>query len=91
MINGQRSGMTPESLKTAAAASKQMQLEEAYKILGTDSQAGIEEVMKRYAHLMQQNEKHGSFYLQSKVFRAKERIEQEVQDQHGGQQQQQQQ
>lgn len=37
---------------------------------------------------MQQNEKHGSFYLQSKVFRAKERIEQEVQEQHGSAQQQ---
>lgn len=44
--DGQRSGMTPESLKNAAAASKQMNLEEAYKILGTDSNAGIEEVMK---------------------------------------------
>ena len=40
-------------------------------------------MMQRYAHLMQQNEKNGSFYLQSKVFRAKERIEQEVQEQHG--------
>lgn len=85
VVNGQRSGITPESLKSAAAASKQMNLEEAYKILGTDSNAGIEEVMKRYGHLMQQNEKHGSFYLQSKVYRAKERIEQEVQEQHGGQ------
>lgn len=45
------------------------------------------DLLQRYAHLMQQNEKHGSFYLQSKVFRAKERIEQEVQDQHGGQHQ----
>ena len=44
--DGQRSGITPESLKNAAAASKQMNLEEAYKILGTDSNAGIEEVMK---------------------------------------------
>jgi len=41
-------------------------------------------LLQRYAHLMQQNEKHGSFYLQSKVYRAKERIEQEVQEQHGG-------
>ena len=38
--------MTPESLKNAATASKQMNLEEAYKILGSDSNAGIEEVMK---------------------------------------------
>ena len=42
-------------------------------------------LLQRYAHLMQQNEKHGSFYLQSKVYRAKERIEQEVQEQHGRQ------
>ena len=120
--------MTPESIKQAANATKQMNLDEAYKILGSDSNAGIEEVMKvrckfccrrsqytlvkhlqtmyhlhhgvkaqllkyacfclqRYAHLMQQNEKHGSFYLQSKVFRAKERIEQEVQEQHTEQRQ----
>ena len=46
VADGQRSGMTPESLKNAAAASKHMQLEEAYKILGTDSKAGIDEVMK---------------------------------------------
>lgn len=38
--------MTPESLKSAANASKQISLEESYKILGTDSNAGIEEVMK---------------------------------------------
>ena len=41
--------------------------------------------LQRYTHLMQQNEKHGSFYLQSKVFRAKERIEQEVQQHHSQQ------
>jgi len=44
--DGQRSGITPESLKNAATASKQMNLEEAYKILGADSKVGIEEVMK---------------------------------------------
>lgn len=44
--DGQRSGMTPESLKQAANATKQMNLDEAYKILGTESNAGIEEVMK---------------------------------------------
>lgn len=38
--------MTPESLKQAANATKQMPLDEAYKILGSDSNAGIEEVMK---------------------------------------------
>lgn len=44
--DGQRSGMTPESLKNATNAGKQISLDEAYKILGTESNAGIEEVMK---------------------------------------------
>ncbi len=45
--------------------------------------------VQRYQRLMEQNEKHGSFYLQSKVFRARERIEQEARGQHSeGEQQQ---
>ena len=44
--DGQRQGMTPETLKKTASLSRQMPLEEAYLILGTDSKAGIEEVMK---------------------------------------------
>ena len=45
--------------------------------------------VQRYQRLMEQNEKHGSFYLQSKVFRARERIEQEARGQHAeGEQQQ---
>ena len=34
--------------------------------------------VQRYQHMYSVNEKHGSFYLQSKVFRAKERIEGEL-------------
>lgn len=33
---------------------------------------------QKYNHLFERNEKEGSFYLQSKVYRARERIEQEV-------------
>ena len=54
VADGQRSGITPESLKNAAAASKQMPLEEAYKILGADSNAGIEEIMKVRSNSVQQ-------------------------------------
>ncbi len=32
--------------------------------------------VQRFKHLFDVNEKHGSFYLQSKVYRAKERLEQ---------------
>lgn len=40
------------------------------------------EIQEKYEHLFNINEKSkgGSFYLQSKVFRAKERIDQELQD-----------
>lgn len=34
--------------------------------------------VQRYAHMFEVNEKHGSFYLQSKVYRAKERIDAEI-------------
>lgn len=33
--------------------------------------------VQRYNHLFERNEKDGTFYLQSKVYRARERLEQE--------------
>ncbi|XP_055639639.1 mitochondrial import inner membrane translocase subunit Tim16 [Toxorhynchites rutilus septentrionalis] len=55
-----------------------MTLEEAQQILNV-SKLDRELVQKNYDHLFQVNDKSkgGSFYLQSKVFRAKERIDQE--------------
>jgi len=55
-------------------------LDEAKQILNVDS-LNPEEVAKQYDHLFQVNDrtKGGSFYLQSKVVRAKERIDQEIQ------------
>lgn len=37
--------------------------------------------LKRYEHLFAVNEKHGTFYLQSKVYRAYERLEAEIKEQ----------
>jgi len=54
-----------------------MSLEEAQKILGTDAETKPEEVLKRFQHLYGVNE-NTSFYLLSKVFRAKERLDQEA-------------
>lgn len=56
-----------------------MTLEEAQQILNI-SKLEPEEIQKHYEHLFQVNDKSkgGSFYLQSKVFRAKERIDQEL-------------
>ena len=55
-----------------------MSLEEAKKILGVESLASREELLKRYNHLFRANDEHGSFYLTSKVYRARERREEEM-------------
>ena len=63
-------------------------LDEAIKILNVDSKLSPEDIQKNYQHLFQVNDKKngGSFYLQSKVFRAKERIDQELRDSSSGSQ-----
>lgn len=45
LIDGQRAGVTPESIKKAAK-SNQMSLEEARKILGIDPNAPWDDVLK---------------------------------------------
>ena len=56
-----------------------MSLEEAKQILNVEK-LDLETVKKNYEHLFNVNDKTkgGSFYLQSKVFRAKERLDQEM-------------
>ncbi len=56
-----------------------MSLEEAKQILNVEK-LDVESVQKNYDHLFNVNDKTkgGSFYLQSKVYRAKERIDQEI-------------
>jgi import inner membrane translocase subunit TIM16 len=56
-----------------------MTLEEAKEILNVDK-LEPELVQKNYDHLFKVNDKTkgGSFYLQSKVYRAKERLDQEM-------------
>lgn len=55
-------------------------LEEARQILNVGQKLELEEIQKKYEHLFNVNDKAkgGSFYLQSKVFRAKERLEDEL-------------
>lgn len=61
-----------------------MSLEEARQILNVDPEATPEEVQKQYDHLFAVNDKAkgGSFYVQSKVYRAKERLDQKDQQEH---------
>uniref|UniRef100_A0A3P8WET4 Presequence translocase associated motor 16 n=2 Tax=Cynoglossus semilaevis TaxID=244447 RepID=A0A3P8WET4_CYNSE len=75
----------------AASSITGMDLQEAQKILNL-STLTPEEIQKNYDHLFKVNDKSvgGSFYLQSKVVRAKERLEEELSIQSNQQQQQQQ-
>ena len=67
-------------------ASSGLTLDEACKILNVKPPQGgktdMEHVMERFKRLFDQNnpDKGGSFYLQSKVLRARERIELEVRE-----------
>jgi import inner membrane translocase subunit TIM16 len=65
--------------RAAANARTGITLEEAQQILNVDK-LDPELVAKNYEHLFNANEKSkgGSFYLQSKVVRAKERLDQEL-------------
>ncbi|CAH0678057.1 unnamed protein product [Spodoptera exigua] len=74
-----RAGGGAEGTRRAAAnASTGLTLEEAMQILNIDK-LDKEKINKNYEHLFQANEKAkgGSFYLQSKIVRAKERIDAE--------------
>ncbi|KAL9635501.1 MAG: hypothetical protein Q9164_003420 [Protoblastenia rupestris] len=67
-------------------ASSGLTLDEACKILNVRPPQGgktdMESVMSRFKRLFDQNnpDKGGSFYLQSKILRARERIEMEVRE-----------
>lgn len=60
-------------------------LEEALRILNVERPDQTELIERNYKHLLEVNDrsKGGSFYLQSKIVRAKERIDQEVENQKG--------
>ncbi|KAM6904963.1 mitochondrial import inner membrane translocase subunit TIM16-like isoform 2-T2 [Xenentodon cancila] len=63
----------------AASSITGMSLQEAQQILNI-STLTPEDIQKSYEHLFKVNDKSvgGSFYLQSKVLRAKERLEEEI-------------
>jgi len=71
-------------LSGRASLSSGMTLDEACKILNVKhpqgGKADMEEVMERFKRLFDNNDpkKGGSFYLQSKILRARERIEAEI-------------
>ncbi|RDH24178.1 protein transporter [Aspergillus niger ATCC 13496] len=70
--------------KVGASMSSGLTLDEACKILNVkppqNGEANLEQVMERFKKLFDLNDpqKGGSFYLQSKILRARERLEMEI-------------
>ncbi|XP_072759330.1 mitochondrial import inner membrane translocase subunit Tim16 [Anoplolepis gracilipes] len=60
-----------------------LSLDEAFRILNVDHSDKTEVIERNYKYLMEANDrtKGGSFYLLSKVVRAKERIDEELRNQ----------
>ncbi|CAK9311715.1 unnamed protein product [Citrullus colocynthis] len=76
LTNASKSGVAQETIQhTVSRASKVMTEQEARQILGVTEEMPWEEVVKKYDTLFERNAQTGSFYLQSKVQRAKERLE----------------
>ncbi|ESO93821.1 hypothetical protein LOTGIDRAFT_182240 [Lottia gigantea] len=77
----QRAGGGKQGARKAAAdTSLGMTLQEAKQILNVSDLGDVKTINEKYQHLFDVNDKTkgGSFYLQSKVVRAKERIEMDV-------------
>ncbi|CAJ1953175.1 unnamed protein product [Sphenostylis stenocarpa] len=76
LTNASKNGVAQETIQnTIRRASKAMTEQEARQILGVSKETPWEEVIKKYDNLFESNAKSGSFYLQSKVQRAKECLE----------------
>jgi len=74
-----RGNQKASSAQAAETAKHGITIEEAQQILNLDK-LDPETLQKNYEHLFEVNDKSkgGSFYLQSKVVRAKERLDQEI-------------
>ncbi|XP_027356423.1 mitochondrial import inner membrane translocase subunit PAM16 like 2-like [Abrus precatorius] len=76
LANASKNGVAQDTIQnTIRRASKGMTEQEARQILGVTEEAHWEDIVKKYDSLFENNAKNGSFYLQSKVHRAKECLE----------------
>lgn len=77
--NARKAGMNPNTVKTASSIlTKTITKQEALLILNlTEKEMSLETIQKQYEKYMAANDisKGGSFYLQSKVYRAKEMLD----------------
>ncbi|KAM0922793.1 hypothetical protein ACQ4PT_005959 [Festuca glaucescens] len=75
IVNANSSGAAQEVVNGIRRASKAITEQEARQILGVSEKTSWEEILKKYDTMFEKNAKSGSFYLQSKVHRAKECLE----------------
>ncbi|XP_027168558.1 mitochondrial import inner membrane translocase subunit PAM16 like 1-like [Coffea eugenioides] len=75
LANASRSGAAQEAVQTIRRASKTMTDSEARQILGVAENSSWQDILQKYDTLFERNATNGSFYLQSKVHRAKECLE----------------
>ncbi|KNA11290.1 hypothetical protein SOVF_136610 [Spinacia oleracea] len=76
IVNASKTGAAQEAMQnTVRRASQALTEQEARQILGVPEKAAWEEILRKYDVLFERNAKQGSFYLQSKVHRAKEHLE----------------
>ncbi|KAF8975548.1 hypothetical protein BGZ46_009048 [Entomortierella lignicola] len=77
--NGSGSSGSKAAAADAITRKTGMTVDEAMNILNITKEADLAKIIKNYEHLYKVNDKavNGSFYLQSKVVRAKERLEME--------------
>ncbi|KAK3164121.1 hypothetical protein QOZ80_1AG0012950 [Eleusine coracana subsp. coracana] len=75
IVNANKTGAAQEAINGIKRASKAMTEQEARQILGISERSTWEEIVKKYDTMFEKNAKNGSFYLQSKVHRAKECLE----------------
>ncbi|KAM7480216.1 hypothetical protein LguiA_028429 [Lonicera macranthoides] len=75
LANASKTGVAQEAVQNIRRGSKTMAESEARQILGVTENSPWEDIVQKYDNLFEQNAKNGSFYLQSKVHRAKECLE----------------
>ena len=82
LVNAQRTGVASEAANAVGGGARAafggrgaMRVEEAREVLGVGEGATYEEVHARFERLFESNEKSGSFYLQSKIYRARESLD----------------
>ncbi|KAK6787558.1 hypothetical protein AABB24_031588 [Solanum stoloniferum] len=75
LTNASKNGVAQEAVQNIRRASKIMTEVEARQVLGVAEHSSWEDVLQKYENLFESNAKNGSFYLQSKVHRAKECLE----------------